>query len=189
MRSRSEILGFSKILQISLCVWPRTAQNPPSAPPRSLFSPRARLLNEALDFRGARALQGGKIGPLSAHKVHFLLVQVFISSRCRRRSTTQPPHGTPQEQPAARSKALAPPEALAKDSRAKKHDAVTARRPTPPTAIGNTPPTPHTRLTSTRAPRPHGTPQGQPAARSEALASFEALAKDNRAKEHDAVKA
>ena len=127
MRSRSKILGFSKIMQISLYVWPRTAQNPPSAPPRSLFSPRARLLNEALDFRGARAPQGGKIKPLSAHKAHFLLVQVFISSRCRRRSTTQPPHGTPQEQPAARSKALAPPEALAKDTRAKEHDAVKAR--------------------------------------------------------------
>jgi len=28
------------------------------------------------------------------------------------------------------------------------------------------PPTPHSRLTSTRAPRPHGTPQEQPAARS-----------------------
>ena len=38
----------------------------------------------------------------------------------------------------------------------------------PPAAIGSTPPMPHTRLTSTRAPRPHGTPQGQPAARSEA---------------------
>ena len=37
----------------------------------------------------------------------------------------------------------------------------------PPAAIGTTPPTPHTRLTSTRAPRPHGTPQEQPAVRSE----------------------
>ena len=47
----------------------------------------------------------------------------------------------------------------------------------------------HTRLTSTRAPRSHGTPQEQPVARSEALAPPEALAKDSRAKEHDAVKA
>ena len=37
----------------------------------------------------------------------------------------------------------------------------------PPAAIGTTPPTPHTRLTSTRAPRLHGTPQEQPAAGSE----------------------
>ena len=48
---------------------------------------------------------------------------------------------------------------------------------------------PHTRLTSTRAPRPHGTPQEQPAARSEAFAPPEALEKASRAKEHDAVKA
>jgi hypothetical protein len=66
-------------------------------------------------------------------------------------------------------KPLAPPEALAKDTGAKAHDAVKARGPMPPAAIGNAPPTHHTRLTSTRAPRPHGTPQGQPAARSEAL--------------------
>ena len=59
----------------------------------------------------------------------------------------------------------------------------------PPTAIGTTPPTPQSRLTSTRAPRPHGTPQEQPAARPEAPAIPEALAKDSRAKEHDAVKA
>ena len=38
-------------------------------------------------------------------------------------------------------------------------------------------------LTSTLAPRPHGASQGQPAARSEALAPPEALAKDSRAKE------
>ena len=37
----------------------------------------------------------------------------------------------------------------------------------PPAAIGTTPPTPHNRLTSTRAPRLHGTPQEQPAVRSE----------------------
>ena len=37
----------------------------------------------------------------------------------------------------------------------------------PPAAIGTTPPMPHTRLTSIRAPRPHGTPQKQPAARFE----------------------
>ena len=43
-----------------------------------------------------------------------------------------------------------------------------ARGPTPSTAIGTTPPTTHTRLTSTSAPRPHDTPQEQPAARSEA---------------------
>ena len=98
-------------------------------------------------------------------------------------STRAPqPHGTPQGQPATRSKALAPPEALAKDTRAKEHDAVKARGPMPPAAIGTTPPTHHTRVTSTRAPRPHGTPQGQPAARSEALAPHEALAKDTRAK-------
>ena len=36
---------------------------------------------------------------------------------------------------------------------------------------------------------PHGTPHGQPAPRSEAHAPLEALAKDSRAKEHDAVKA
>ena len=59
----------------------------------------------------------------------------------------------------------------------------------PPAAIGTTPPTNHTRLTSTRAPRPHGALQGQPAARSEALAPLEALAKDTRAKENDAAKA
>ena len=99
------------------------------------------------------------------------------------------PHGASQGQPAARSEALAPPEALAKDTRAKEHDAVKARGPMPPAAIGTTPPTHHTRLTSTRAPRPHGGPKGQPAARSEALAPPEALAKDTRAKEHDAVKA
>ena len=61
--------------------------------------------------------------------------------------------------------------------------------PMPPAAIGTTPPTPNTRLTSTRAPRLHGTPDGQPAARFEALAPSEALAKDSRAKERDAVKA
>ena len=84
-------------------------------------------------------------------------------------STRAPrPHGTPQGQPAARSKALAPPEALAKDTRPREHDAVKVRRSTPPAAIGTTLPTPHTRLTSTRAPRPHSTLQGQPAARSEA---------------------
>ena len=103
-------------------------------------------------------------------------------------STAHRPGGTPQEQPAARSEALSPSEALAKDSRAKGHDALKARGPTPPAAIGTTPPTPHTRLTSTRAPRPHGTPQEQPTSRSEALASLEALAKDSRAKEHDMVK-
>ena len=105
-------------------------------------------------------------------------------------STRAPrPYGAPQGQPAARSEALAPPEALAKDTRAKEHDAVKARGPMPPAAIGTTPPTHHTRLTSTRAPRPHGTPQGQPAAQSEALDLPEALAKDTRAKYHDAVKA
>ena len=105
-------------------------------------------------------------------------------------STRAPrPHGTPQGQPAARPGALAPPVALAKSSKAKVHDAVKARGPMPPAAIGTTPPMPHTRLTSIRAPRPHGTPQRQPAARSEALAPFEALAEDTRAKEHDAVKA
>ena len=46
----------------------------------------------------------------------------------------------------------------------------------------------HHFLTSTRAPRPHGAPQEQPAARSEAPAIPEALAKDSRAKEHDALK-
>ena len=59
----------------------------------------------------------------------------------------------------------------------------------PPSAIGTTPPKPHSRLTSTRAPRPHGTPQEQPAARPEVPAIPEALAKDSRAKEHDALKA
>ena len=99
-------------------------------------------------------------------------------------STRAPrPHGTPQEKPVARPEALAHYEALAKDSRAKEHDAVKVVK-----AIGNTPPMPRTRLTSTRAPRPHGTPHGQPAPRSEALAPPEALAKDSRAKEHDAVK-
>ena len=39
-------------------------------------------------------------------------------------------------------KPLAPSEALAKDSREKEHHAVTARRPTPPTEIGNKPPRP-----------------------------------------------
>ena len=78
------------------------------------------------------------------------------------------PHGTPQGQPAARSEALALPEALAKDIRANEYDAAQARGPMPPAAIGTTPPTHHTYLTSTRAPRPHGAPQGQPAARSEA---------------------
>ena len=108
----------------------------------------------------------------------------------RLNSTRAPqPHGTPHGQPAARSEALAPLEALAKDNRAKEHDALKARRPMPPAAIGTTPPTPHTRLTSTRAPQPHGTPQEQPAARPKALASFEALAKDSRAKGHDAVTA
>ena len=75
-----------------------------------------------------------------------------------------------QKQTAARSEAPAPLEALAKDSRAKKHDAWKARGHMPPAAIGTTPPTPHTRLTSTRAPWPHGTPQEQPAAQPEALA-------------------
>ena len=111
--------------------------------------------------------------------------------RIRLTSTRAPrPHGTPQEQPAARSEAPAIPEALAKGSRAKDHDAVKARRPTrSPGAIGTTPPTPQSRLTSTRAPWPHGTPQEQPAARPEAPAIPEAVAKDSRAKEHDAVKA
>ena len=105
-------------------------------------------------------------------------------------STRAPrPHGASHGQPAPRSEALAPPEALTKDSRAKEHDAVKARGPMPPAAIGTTPPTRHTCLTSTRAPRPYGTPQGQPAAQSEALAPPEALAKDTRANEHDAVKA
>ena len=105
-------------------------------------------------------------------------------------STRAPrPHGTPQEQQAARSEALASPEALAKDNRAKEHDAVMAQRFTPQAAIGTTPPTPHGRHTSTRAPRPHGTPQEQPAARSGALAPLEAFAKVSRAKEHDALKA
>ena len=98
-------------------------------------------------------------------------------------------HGTPQEQQAARSEALSPPEALAKDSRAKEHDALKAQRPTPPAVLGTTPPTPNPRHTSTRAPRPHGTPQEQPSARSETPAPLEALAKDTRANEHDAVKA
>ena len=53
------------------------------------------------------------------------------------------------------SEAVSPFEAPVRDSRAKEHDAVKARRPTPPAAIGTTPPTPHSRLTSTRAPRPH----------------------------------
>ena len=105
-------------------------------------------------------------------------------------STRAPqPHGTPQEQPAARSGAISPPETPAKDSRAKEHGAVTARGPMPPTAISNTAPTPHTRLTSTRAPQPHGTPQEQQAAQPEAFSPPEALARDRRAKEHDAVKA
>ena len=99
------------------------------------------------------------------------------------------PHGTPQEQPVARPEALASPEALAKDIRAKEHDVVKACGPMPPAAIGTTPPTHHTRLTSTRAPRPHGTPQEQPAARSEALAPPEVLAKDTRPKEDDSVEA
>ena len=59
--TRCSILVLPPQREISLCVWPITAQNPPSAPPRSLFSPQARLLNPALDFRGAGALQGGKI--------------------------------------------------------------------------------------------------------------------------------
>ena len=172
-------------MQISLYVWPRTAQNPPSAPLRSLFSPRARLLNEASDFRGARALQGGEIRPLSAQKVRFLLVQVFISSRSRRRSTTQPPHGTPQEQPAA----LAPPEALAKDTRAKKHDAVKARGTHAPRGHWHhAPHEPHLPHLDTRTSAPWH-PQGQPAARSKAFAPSEAVAKDSRANGHDAVKA
>ena len=168
-------------------------------------------------------------------------------------STRAPrPHGTPQGQPAARSEALALPEALAKDTRANEHDAVKARGPMPPAAngttpftpdtrltsthalgpmaspkgnqqpdpkplpllkplqktpeqknmmrsrhegpmppaaIGTTPPTHHTCQTSTRAPRPHGARQEQPEARPEALAPPEALAKDTRAKEHDAAKA
>ena len=57
-----------------------------------------------------------------------------------------PPHGTPQGQPAARSEYLAPPQALAKDTRAKAHDAAKAQGPMPPAAIGTTPPMPHTRL-------------------------------------------
>ena len=105
-------------------------------------------------------------------------------------STRAPrPHGAPHGQPAARSKALAPLEGLAEDSRANEHDAVKARGPMPPAAIGTTPPMPHIRLISTRASRPHGTPHGQPAARSEALVPLEALAEDSRAKKHDAVKA
>ena len=54
--------------------------------------------------------------------------------------------------------------------------------PMPPAALGTTPPTHHTHLTSTRAPRPHGTLLEQPAARSKALAVPEALVKDSRAK-------
>ena len=41
----------------------------------------------------------------------------------------------------------------------------------PPAAIGTIPPTTHTLLTSTRAPRPHGTTQEQPAALSDPVYS------------------
>ena len=102
----------------------------------------------------------------------------LISTRAPR------PHGTPQGQPAARSKALAPPEALAKDTRPKKHDAVKAIGTHAPRGHWHHAPHLYTRLTSTRAPRPHGTPQEQPAGRSEALATPEALKNNTRAKDH-----
>ena len=41
-------------------------------------------------------------------------------------------------------KPFPPPKALTNDSRAKENDAVKARGPMPPAAIGTTPPTPHT---------------------------------------------
>ena len=143
-------------------------------------------------------LKGAEVDPLSASEVHVVLRQVrilrhvdIVAPHHHRIISTRAPrtHGAPQGQPAARSEVLAPPEALAKDTGAKEHDAAKTRGSMPPAAIGTTPPTHHTCLTPTRAPRPHGTPQGQPAARSEALALPEALAKDTRAKEHDAAKA
>jgi hypothetical protein len=54
--------------------------------------------------------------------------------------------------------------------------------PCSPRPLAPRPPRNLTCLTSTRAPRPHGTPQEQPAARLEAFAPPEALEKDTRAK-------
>ena len=169
---------------------PRHAHLGPMAPPKGNQQPDLKALAppEALtkDTRAKEHDAAKARGPMPPAAIGT----TPPTHHTRLTSTRAPrPHGAPQGQSAARSEAPALPEALAKNTRAKEHDAVKAIGPMPLAAIGTTPPTNYTCLTSTRAPRPHGTPQGQPAARSEASAPPEALAKDTRAKGHDAAKA
>ena len=162
-----------------------------TSPPSPLCRPqlplpgKARVPGTLLDLRDTWALGGVEIGVRArcispSSQVRVLRHVDIVAPHHHRLTSTRAPrsHGTtPHGQPAARSKAFAPPEAFEKDTRANGHGAVKAGGPMPLAAIGTMPPTPHTRLTSTRAPRPHGTPQEQPVARSEAPAPFKALAK------------
>ena len=138
----------------------------PPLPPSDSLPGRTGVPCTPLDLHNTWALGGSRsasyVGARSMSS-SVASVDIAVPNHHFLTSTREPrPHGTPQEQPAARSEAPVIPEALVKDSRAKEHEALKARRPTPPAAIGTTPPTPttpNTHHTSTRAPRPHGAPQ------------------------------